>query len=65
MDRLYSNPPASGNLTCLVQFFDEWAAVADRLYANYPYRKTKIWDPKLDWEDTRRRNRDFLEITVA
>jgi hypothetical protein len=65
VDRLCSNPPAAGNLTCLAQFFDEWAAVAHRLDANYPYRKIKIVDPKMDWEDTPYSNRDFPEITVT
>jgi hypothetical protein len=32
-----------------VQFFGEWQAVAERLYNDWPYRKTKINNPHDDW----------------
>ena len=46
----------------MARFFNEWAAIADRLYERFPFRKIRIQDPQIDWENANGRIRDFLEV---
>jgi hypothetical protein len=46
----------------MTRFFDEWSSIADRLFDAFPYRKIKIQDPQIDWEDTMDQIRDFIGI---
>ena len=50
------------NSKSMARFFDEWASIADRLYERFPFRKIKIQDPQIDWENTNASIRDFLEV---
>lgn len=45
-----------------VRFFGEWKPAADQLYADWPYRKTKIVEPHDDWERAYREMHRFLRI---
>lgn len=44
-----------------VQFFGEWQEVAERLYYDWPYRKTKIKNPHDDWEQAYQNMYGFLQ----
>ena len=44
-----------------VQFFGEWQAVAERLFYDWPYRKTKIENPHDDWEQAYQNMYGFLQ----
>ena len=46
----------------MVKFFNEWTSIANRLYEELPFRKTKIQDPNADWDTTMSRMRHFLKI---
>jgi thymidylate kinase len=46
----------------VIAFFEEWAAIADGLYEELPFRKIKIRDPRADWDLALRRIRAFLEM---
>ena len=48
------------NSKSMARFFNEWVSIADRLYERFPFRKIKIQDPHIDWENTNRSIRDFL-----
>ncbi len=46
-----------------MQFFREWQEVAERLYCDWPYRKTKINNPHDDWEQAHQKMYRFLQET--
>jgi hypothetical protein len=45
-----------------VQFFKEWQGVAEHLYSDWPFRKTKIKNPHGDWEQAYRKMYRFLQL---
>lgn len=45
-----------------VQFFKEWQVVAEQLYSDWPFRKTKIHDPHDDWNIAYHQMHRFLQI---
>jgi hypothetical protein len=47
------------------RFFDEWVFIADQLYKAFPFRKIKIQDPQIDWNQTMDHIRDFIEINSS
>ena len=46
----------------MARFFDEWAAITDRLFIEFPFGKIKIKDPQMDWERTMDLISDFIGI---
>jgi len=50
------------NSKSITRFFKEWTSIADRLYERSPYRKVKIKDPQVDWQQTIDSIRDFLKL---
>jgi thymidylate kinase len=46
-----------------VQFFGEWQAVAERLYGDWPYWKTKVNNPHDGWEQAHQKIYRFLQET--
>ena len=50
------------NAKSIARFFNEWALLANRLYEEFPFRKIRIQDPQINWENTNVRIRDFLEV---
>lgn len=46
----------------MVKFFNEWTSIANRLYEELPFRKTKIQNPHADWDMTISKIRYFLKI---
>jgi thymidylate kinase len=52
------------NSQAMTQFFNEWAVIADRLFDRFPYRKLRIPDPQIDWEDTYGSIRAFLDVNI-
>jgi thymidylate kinase len=49
----------------MIPFFEEWSVLAERLFAGTPFPKIKIRDPYLDWDQTMREIRAFLELPQA
>ena len=45
-----------------VQFFQEWLLVAEELFEDWPYHKTKIENPHEDWGRTYQKLQRFLEV---
>lgn len=45
-----------------VQFFEEWTRVAECLYSDWPYLKTKIKNPHDDWARAHKQIRAFLQV---
>jgi hypothetical protein len=45
-----------------VQFFEEWHAVAEGLYNDWPYEKKKIMNPHDDWAKAYDQMYAFLQI---
>ena len=45
-----------------VQFFKEWQIVAEHLYSDWPFRKTKIKNPHDDWEQAYQQMYRFLNF---
>ena len=46
-----------------VQFFGEWQEIAERLYCDWPYRKTKISNPHHAWAQAYQQIYRFLSET--
>lgn len=45
-----------------VQFFEDWQAVAKRLYMNWPYHKITISNPQEDWAGAYAQMEAFLQV---
>lgn len=45
-----------------VQFFKEWQVVAEHLYSDWPFCKTKIKNPHDDWEQAYQQMYRFLQV---
>jgi len=52
------------NSQAMSQFFNDWVIIADHLFERFPYRKLRILDPQIDWEETYGSIRDFLEVNI-
>jgi len=49
------------NLDGWVQFFSEWQGVAELLYSEWPFRKTKIINPHNDWQQSYQHMYNFVQ----
>ena len=45
-----------------VKFFQEWQLVAEKLFRDWPYQKTKIFNPHDDWMTAHQKIRQFLHV---
>ena len=50
------------DLSGWIQFFEEWQPVAEQLYLDWPFGKTKIRNPHDDWEQAYQQMYSLLQV---